>query len=136
MKRIFALIFVFMLTFCFLTACGEDPVVEVAEGFKIDNENLTLNRAVTNKTETLDLSNVKVTEDYEWKLFNDAECKKEAKKGEVALLVGENVFYLVIFDGDDEVVKYTVTVKRSTGIQIEESNGSVTGSIDMGELLE
>ena len=136
MKRIFALIFVFALSICLFTACGEDPMVQEAEGFELDSEAFTLYKSVANKVDTLDMSGIKVTEDYEWGIFSDEACKNEIAKNKVALNTGDNVFYLVIFDGDEEVLRYTVTVRRREGIKIEESNGSLTGTIDVGELLD
>lgn len=136
MKRIFALVFVFILAVCFLTACGDDPLVEAAEGFSIDNEKFTLYRKVGTETEVIDMSNIAVTEDYEWRLFNDEACQSRLTESKVALAEGDNVFYLVIFDGDDEVARYTVTVRRNVGLKIEEGNGSITGTIDIGELFD
>ena len=136
MKRIFALIFIFAIISCSLASCGEDPMVKVAKGFEVDNEGLTMYKSVSAGVDTLDMSAIEVTEDYEWSIFSDTECKNEIAKNKVALGTGNNVFYLVIFDDDEEVLRYTVTVRRSEGIKIEESNGGLTGSIDIGELVE
>ncbi len=137
MKKIFALIFVFVVALCLLTACKDEGVIERADGFVFYEELGTLITNVDNATEVIDLSaKFAVTEGYTWKLYSDKEHTSEVDKTKVSLNVGENVFYFVMYDEDVVYSECIINIKRSEGIKIEENNGSLTGSIDIGELLD
>lgn len=114
---------------------GADGIIEKADGFAFDKESGELKGHVNSDVGVIDLNaKIKVTDGYTWKLFSDEKCTNEVNKAKVSLNEGENVFYFMMYKDGEEYSKCVIKIQRG-GIRIEENEGSLTGSIDIGELL-
>lgn len=136
MKRIFTLIFVFVLGLCFLTSCKDEGMIERADGFTFNEQTGVLSCKVSNDTAVIDLTKkIDVTEGYTWEIFSDKEHKNQLDKTKLSLVTGENTVYFMLFDDGEEYAECTIRITRSEGLKIEEGKDGLTGSIDIEDLL-
>ena len=136
MKKIFALIFVFAIALCVLTACKGEGMIERADGFTFNETTGVLGAKAAKDTEQVDLSNkIIVTEGYTWELYADEAHTVKLDKTKVALNPGENTFYFMMYDDGAEYSECIISIRRIEGLKVEEEAGGVTGSIDIEDLL-
>ena len=83
-----------------------------AEEFVVNREENTLYLKIPNEQTTFSfLNKINVSENSQWKLYTDIECTQEIVSKTTSVKVGDNVFYILVTQGN-HLSLYTATVRR------------------------
>lgn len=107
---IFLVIITGILTFLFIP---RKPNIESSSVFEISNELSTLKCTVSNSQETFSFTDtLELPLTNSWRVFKDIDGTDEVKTNAVLLEPGNNTFYILVENNNNENKMYTVTIRR------------------------
>lgn len=110
--------------------------VKSSQLFQVDNDKKSLTCSVSNDTTNISLINsINISDNLQWSLYSDINGNNEIISKNVELEIGNNIFYILIKDNNENIEYYTVTIRRKPiyTVTFNTNGGTIIQSVEVQE---